>query len=779
MDYLDIDGARSASHDHMIDHLSGPLTAGAVRSPLAVSDVGRVLTEWDTREPLVLVKTLRHLADEEWRIRAVLDPEGAAIHLPVVRFASHTEQGAALPLYRPPVVADTQRAGPFTIALGLRVVDARGTISTIAPDAVRDHIAVELIEGLMGRMLYILGAEKNRIRRLARSIQAMRQLRYAKDDALDQIGADLGVPRFAEDLLYQEDGSGGGDIVTETRREPDAEYRTRLTIYRPFLMSTRAHVLDMLNGPGDATDPNAGLLGETGFAGRFHLLEADNEFALAIHLVAAGDPQIRLNFLDYVRDAYLIFPANTTANNTRHRRRFMPQVHKEAITALRRRLRDGYDFADSTMGIAPLLAIALDQVARVRERLGRTNRWPVLRAQDGDAGSRYEMGFGVDVRVPAAEELNDLAAQVAGGTGTAEGDEISALIASLTPRSADDDPEGVWLLEACGLRTVHRLDTDRMYLSHLPTFGLTITGDHVTGVRTDLPLEAYYHAPGDPGQNIILAEGIERAVEQWAEAGQPAFDVLDDATAQARWQNAISLSDSDNAALVFRAAALPVVNDAGYVVERLERLPGELVQTIRLSTQQSQDILDLATNAIDDLRDLVALLKSNGIVSVLPLVTSGNRVLLVLGAIGLPQAGINLSPRRATGFRWYVVPIQGSNADIKTLGSRTTFTPRRAGLYAVVVLGYARRGLTDPYEVRVELPDDALLTLKQYEFLMNMLDHLHPIGVEVNTFSLRSDHVDLNGDGAADRLSPTVSKTYRQFRRVRHRGSKSVGLDDS
>ena len=763
----------------MIDHLSGPLTAGAVQSPLALNNAGRVSTTWDTREPLVLVKTLRPLLDEEWRIRAVLDPGGAATILPVVRFASHTEQGAALPLYRPPVVADTQRAGPFTIALALRVTDAEGTTSTIAPNTIGDYIAVELIEGLMGRMLYILGAEKSRIRRLARSIQAMRQLQYARDDVLDQIGADLGVPRFAEDLLYQEDESGGGDIITETRREPDAEYRSRLAIYRPFLMSTRAHALNILNGPGEDADPNAGLLGETGFADRFRLLEADNEFAIAIHLVAAGDPQTRLNFLDYVRDAYLIFPANVAPNNSRHRRRFMPQVHKEAITALRRRLRDGYDFADSAMGVAPLLATALDQLARVRERLGRTNRWPVLRAQDGDAGSRYEMGFGVDVRVPDAAELNDLATQVTDGTGTAEGDEISALIASLTPRTADDDPEGVWLLEACGFRTVHRLNTEQMYLSHLPTFGLTVSGDHTTDVRTDLPLEARYHAPGDPGQNIILVEGIERTVEQWAEAGQSAFDVLDDATAQARWQNAVSLSDSDDAAMVFRAAGLPVVNDADYVVERLERLPGELVQTIRLSSQQSQDILGLASNAIDDLRDLVTLLKNNGIVSVLPLVTSGNRVLLVLGAIGLPQAGINLSPRRATGFRWYVVPIQGTNAEIRTLGSRTVFTPRRAGLYAVVVLGYARRGMTDPYEVRVELPDDALLDLKQYEFLMNTLDHIHPIGVEVNTFSLRSDHVDLNGDGVADRLSPTVSKTYRQFRRVRHRGSKSVGLDDS
>ncbi len=777
MEQLDIDGARSASFRHMIDHLSGPLTAGAVQSPLALDNTGRVMTTWDTREPLVLISPLRSLLDEEWHIQPVLDPDGAATSLPGVHFASHTEQRAALPLYRPPVVPDTQRAGPFTIALALTVT-VDGTPSAVAAHTICDYVAVDLVEGLMGRMLTILGAEKARIRRLARAIQAMRQLRYAEDDALDQMGADLGVPRFAEDLLYQKDGSGG-DIVTATRREPDAEYRHRLAIYRPFLMPTHAHVLAMLNGPGDDTDPNAGLLGDIGLKERFRLLETDNEFAIAVHLIAVGDPQIRLNFLNYVRDAYLIFPANTAANNNRHARRFMPQVHKDAITALRKRLRGGYDFADPAMGVAPLLATSLDRLARVRDRLGHANRWPVLRAQDETGGSRYEMGFGVDVRVPDPGELDDLAAQVTAGAGAAEDDDISALLSSLTPQPSADDPEGAWLLEACGFRTVHRLDAARMYLSHLPTFGLTISGNNVTDVGTDVPLEARYHAPGDPGQNVILVEGIAQAAAQWTGAGQPAFDVLDDATAQAAWQQAVSLANSDNAALVFRAATLPVVNDADYVVERLQKLPGELVQTVRLSVQQSQAILNLDGSAIDDLHDLVTLFKNNRIVSVLPLVTSANRVLLVLGAIGLPQAGINLSLRRATGFRWYVVPIEGSGGDISTLGSRTTFSPWHIGLCAIVVLGYARRGLTDPYEVRVELPDDALLNLKQYEFLMNLLDHMHPIGVEVNTFSLRTEHVDLNADGAVDRLSPTVSKTYRQFRRARHRGSKSVSLDES
>jgi hypothetical protein len=99
-------------------------------------------------------------------------------------------------------------------------------------------------------------------------------------------------------------------------------------------------------------------------------------------------------------------------------------------------------------------------------------------------------------------------------------------------------------------------------------------------------------------------------------------------------------------------------------------------------------------------------------------------VLLVAGALGLPEAGLNLNGRRATGFRWFVVPIHpsgGEPATIRAIGSRTQLVAQRPGLFAVVCVGYARRALTDPYEVRVELPGEATLTLEQYEYLMNLL----------------------------------------------------------
>ncbi len=103
--------------------------------------------------------------------------------------------------------------------------------------------------------------------------------------------------------------------------------------------------------------------------------------------------------------------------------------------------------------------------------------------------------------------------------------------------------------------------------------------------------------------------------------------------------------------------------------------------------------------------------------------------------------------------------------------------PSSPGLCAIVVLGYARRGLVDPYEYRVDLPPNSLLNLTQYEFLMNLLERTFPAGVEINTYSIRHDHVDLDGDGKANPLPPGASRSYRQFRLSRQRGEFSVPLD--
>jgi hypothetical protein len=60
---------------------------------------------------------------------------------------------------------------------------------------------------------------------------------------------------------------------------------------------------------------------------------------------------------------------------------------------------------------------------------------------------------------------------------------------------------------------------------------------------------------------------------------------------------------------------------------------------------------------------------------------------------------------------------------------------------------------------------------------MNVLERAFPIGVEINTFSVRRRHVDLDGDGIPDPLPPAAARTYRPFHRPRQRGEAGVTLE--
>ena len=95
---------------------------------------------------------------------------------------------------------------------------------------------------------------------------------------------------------------------------------------------------------------------------------------------------------------------------------------------------------------------------------------------------------------------------------------------------------------------------------------------------------------------------------------------------------------------------------------------------------------------------------------------------------------------------------------------------------AVVAVVAGKRGSTDPRE-RVEpagagvaLPAGALVNLEQYEFLMNLLDRVRPLGVIVDTRGIRGQ-IDADGNGAAERLSSTLSRTFRPYQQARRIGA--------
>jgi hypothetical protein len=62
---------------------------------------------------------------------------------------------------------------------------------------------------------------------------------------------------------------------------------------------------------------------------------------------------------------------------------------------------------------------------------------------------------------------------------------------------------------------------------------------------------------------------------------------------------------------------------------------------------------------------------------------------------------------------------------------------------------------------------------------MNLLGRACPMGVEINTFRIRRGHVDLDGDGAADPMPPSLATTFRAFVRRRHAGQTAITLEET
>jgi hypothetical protein len=509
---LDPDVWQAASHRSMAAHLTGPFQAGAVDSQLEVGGDGRVIVDGAMREPLFLIAPRAALEDARLLARPLLITHDARTPLAPLEFAPFTEAGAFLALYKPPPAATA-----FAILLELDFQRGDEPRTPVPPDRVAEIVEVHLLQGLIGRVLYVMAAEKLRIRRQAREIAAMRRLALGHDNALDRAGAELSVPRFTEQIDYIPTRG----VITFARREPDAEYRRRLDLYRAFAMPTRRRLVTLLNGPGNDSDPNRGIFAELGFTARFNVVEEDNQFAIAIHLVAADNASQRTDFLTEARRYYLIWPRNDPNANTIHAARHLPAATQQRVRLLRESLRTRFRWPASA-AVAPLLAAALDRLGKVRAELGGTAPWPVQRAQDATAGSRYELGLGVDVQPLSGAALEQLRARHGRPNRPPAADpEIETILRSLQPLSASQDPDGRWLIEPCGLRSVHRLNDTTLYVSHVPTFGLVITGGDTTPVGTPLALEAHYEAPREPGSNAVLAAGLAGAVADWRALTNP------------------------------------------------------------------------------------------------------------------------------------------------------------------------------------------------------------------------------------------------------------------
>ena len=751
------DPIRSAAHRSMFAHLSGPFTGGAVETKLVIDTAGKVRVDWQARLPLLLVSPRKAVGAEALACTVrITQSSGEVVEPMVVRFAPYTEAGASVLAYRPSAASiELDFAKPFDVLLDPGVGGK--------PATMRDRFELHVVEGNLSRLLYVIGAEKMRLRRQGNELYAMRRLAEAQGDALDRLGAELGVPRFNARLAWD------ARLRTPTivaQREADAPFRARLSIYRPILRASRRAVDGLVNGPG--TGSNAGIPSRVGITHRLTIAEPDTELLAAVRLVSSPDDTPRTAFLEYARQAFLLQPgADVPAA------RLLPSGVRAAENALRARLVLNFEFP-ANAHIAPILARALDRVGKCRRALGVTRRWRVLRTQDDAGGSRYELGLGVDVETVPGEELDRLAANhMAGNVASDTAPEVRALLAQMQPKSSTNDPLGRWLLAPCGVATVHPLDATKTYVSHLALHGLVI-GKNVTAGRT--LLDARWNAPLDSGPDALLVLALLDADAERAAARIAPWTLLTGEQERAAW--GLGVSPPDELVQSMNDARIHMVKKAEDVERAksaLQALPSELIATLQLDAALAEKLLAHDAEAAQSLLTLIIAFQKAGFVSVLPLLTSDSRVLLVLAVMALPGDATLLTARSKNSFRWSSMSLSGQPGQLeRKIGSRNEWIAKN-GLSAVVVVVAGKQGSTDPrgrvdpLEFRVALPDGALVNLEQYEFLMNLLERIRPLGVIVDTRGIR-DQIDADGNGAAETLSPRLSRTFRPYHQLRHVG---------
>src|SRR5688572_6466148 len=163
------DPLRSASHRSMFAHLAGPWTGGAVESTLVLDGSGEARVDWQARWPLVLLAPRVPLEAKGVELVVKVTPDSAEVVPEIaVAFAPYTEPGASVLVWRPDAVSMT---GEAAVTFSLRVAHA----GTGDPTTLRDLVEVRVIEGNLSRLLYVLGAEKMRVRRVAQEVLAARR----------------------------------------------------------------------------------------------------------------------------------------------------------------------------------------------------------------------------------------------------------------------------------------------------------------------------------------------------------------------------------------------------------------------------------------------------------------------------------------------------------------------------------------------------------------------------------------------------------------------------
>ncbi|WP_460060534.1 LamG domain-containing protein [Streptomyces sp. YKOK-I1] len=169
--------------------------------------------------PSYVVRTLRDLDRDTRLTLRVADPAlvGGAADAQLVLPAGSLA-GESVPLLLPAGATDAARLTRLTVAR------SAGPGFAAAPGAVADEWGVTALLGHTARVLWVLGAERDLLRRQIARTATQRQLATAFGVSLDLLGADMAVPRFpplaysVDDdtvALYHLDDVPGASIAVE------------------------------------------------------------------------------------------------------------------------------------------------------------------------------------------------------------------------------------------------------------------------------------------------------------------------------------------------------------------------------------------------------------------------------------------------------------------------------------------------------------------------------------------------------------------------------------
>lgn len=743
---------------HIADEMSGPMSAAVEVQARPIDESGFFELTAPLREGAILIQLKQPTDGAEIIVQSRVTAPAPARNLGRVRFARWSDVGAALPLLMEPANAATELIDPVRIR-----IRATRDGNDIPADEIRTFFDVQLLSGRLAKLLYILQSESAAVHRHAHAIAASRIIENARGEALDRHGADLGVARFRSGLVLQDDGQ----VLTRNEIEEDEHYRERLALVRRVSIPRpdRYRGLEKSGGPLSTFGPHIPIT----------IKEADSPFSAAISIIGIAEEdddaaKMRQAFLTFLKDWVLVDPQSGLPT-----RRRMPSEDARSERAQRRLIAGSIDIEPEEAPLAPELAFCFEQLAMLLKVVGLAGQVRLTEAFAIDTeGSRHELGMGATIKNLSENLLEKMANAILSGLFEDQV-ELAALLGSIeVPPDPTADPTGRWLLEPCGFKTVHRLDEDHSYLSHTTVSSLEIIGERhhaLSDGKATIDFSARFAPQGGGAGAALFDELMQLSIDKFSGASRSRDpsdflgEVRPHTVAQAR---------------KLRAAGLPEIEDWEPLKRRLAGLPDDQWGITIFSGSFANGLLNGQAAAWQKLEEGINMMRDAGLAAAVPVFTADKAGILI-SSVSVPKIGFNISGKAATGVRWFVLPLDkrsskatSANALYKISrpsGFETSVRFKQKGLYAVVALGYERRGDTDPYEIKAITTNDGdALNYAQYEYLMNLLALRSPIGVEINTWQLRQFHVE-SENGVRAPLGVAASRSFRRFRNPAQSGS--------